>query len=126
MGTVVITCGPRSVSRPLNAVERDAAFKHIEESLENAKEKAERAAGQQFLKLFRKMVAAHDTRNHAGRITISAGMGCATVDIDGEAVEWGPYSRTCREPTPLLQTLLEINASLDWDWACTLDGEALN
>lgn len=129
MSSVIFKMGSGDQSRPFNAVELSKAFNRIEGNYENAKAKADERAGQSFLKYFRKLVAKHNTKNHAGKITIVAAMGMCGVYIDGVSLSsdhrWNGFAHH-PNVTPLMQLLFAIEETMDYDWAWTLDGEALN
>lgn len=99
------------------------AGKKITSQMEDAVNKAQRNAGQRFLKLFRAKLRKHNTRNHI--ITIEGGMGQYSVCINGKSVGWDCGAYTWKK-CPVFKLLQDIQDSLvsDWDWS--LEGEHLN
>jgi hypothetical protein len=129
MGSAIFGMNTARRSRAFNDVESSAAFNRIGTRYDNAKSKADERAGKSYLKHFRKLVAKHNTKNHAGQIAITAGMGACGVTIDGVGLSydprWNGFNQR-RDTTPLMQLLFAIDEALDYDWAYTLDGEVLN
>lgn len=129
MGTCVITCGNPSRVVPWTKLDDMPAMRRIEEAYDDAKNKVDERIGKRYLKLFRKLVAKHNSENHAGKITICAAMGMCTVQIAGVSIEhdrrWNGWNKR-KEASPLVRLLFDIDGALDYDWACSLDGEALN
>lgn len=129
MGSCVITMGNPSRVARWTQLDNMPAMRRIEEAYDDAKGKVDERIGKRYLKLFRKLVAKHNTKNHAGKITISAAMGACSVDIDGVSIEhdrrWNGWNQR-KNFNSLMQLLFDIDAALDYDWAYTLDAEALN
>ena len=129
MGSVIYTMGTASRSVPFTALDRSPAFNRIRDAYDNAKAKVDERIAKRYLKHFRRLVAKHNTKNHAGKITISAAMGACSVDIDGVSIEhdsrWNGWNQR-KGCTPLMRLLFDIDSALNWDWAYALDGEALN
>jgi LytS/YehU family sensor histidine kinase len=131
MGSAVITSsafGARP-SLPPTSLESRKDFLRIEENYSNAKAKVDGRTGRSYLKLFRRLVAKHNTKNHAGEIKIYAAMGACGITIGehmlGHDSRWNGFQHR-EKTTPLMALLHEIEQALDYDWAWTLDGEALN
>lgn len=116
-------------SRPATALEERGDFRRIEENYGNAKAKVDERTGRSYLKLFRRLVAKHNTKNHAGKIKIYAAMGACGITIGEHMLahdsRWNGFQHR-EKTTPLMVLLHEIEQALDYDWAWTLDGEALN
>ena len=109
--------GARTSSRRHNPVEASKTFQKLEEQQEDAIERVLERSAKRFLKYFRKLVTSHNYSRHV--ITISAGMGMCTVQVDGDWVDNKPN----RGAYLLLQ---EIDQAMNYDYAHYLDGERLN
>ena len=114
------------VSRPLNRVERMAQTTKLEKEVAKLEDvmdrkiaRAQQAIAKKYLTFFRRLIAAHNLRNH--RVFISACMGKALIKIDNKYVS--DYNRQF----PVIDVLQEIDQMLGCqEWAYHLHNEEIN
>jgi len=114
------------VSRALNRVERMAQaaklkqeVAKLEDDLERKRDLVNEIIAKKYLTFFRRLIAAHNLRNH--RVFISACMGKALIKIDNKYVS--DYNRQF----PVIDVLQEIDQMLGCqEWAYHLHNEDIN
>lgn len=98
------------------------AISKIHRQMEHALNKVYINAGKRHLRVFRRLLRKHNTRNH--KITVEGGMGMYYVAVNGKHLLDRKHYQY--RATPVYELLHDIQDAFlsDWDW--TLEGESLN